>query len=303
MKVLKKKWLSCSIALPIVLTGLGSGVGCGGGAGGPGGIDGFGGAGGSGGPGGAGGNGGGGDPGDAGGSGGGGAGGSVVSGGGGTGGSVVSGGGGTGGSVVSGGGGTGGSAPIDSGSKAPFCPVSFTNSACEACFTNNCANACDACGADSACSTAVACIGACSTAACEQLCLIGLPSETTALLDGIFKDPSGCVYSSCRSACTTPSLTGDPCLVNADCQSGTCDSDGVHAGWCTIRGCQTNEQCGIDSAGQLVWCSAVTGGGYECFPGCNTDDDCQAYSCGSGNTPTCAPGTSINDYGDTVCGC
>jgi hypothetical protein len=132
----------------------------------------------------------------------------------------------------------------------------------------------------------------------------GLSTASRALLAGVIEDPSGCIYSSCRSECTTPAKNGDPCVVNADCISNECDGDGVHTGWCTIGGCSNNQQCGFDTAGQLVWCSLVTGGGHECFPGCSTNADCSAYYCAdTGTSATCKAGTSINGNADYVCGC
>jgi hypothetical protein len=63
------------------------------------------------------------------------------------------------------------------------------------------------------------------------------------------------------------------------------------------------EECGIDSAGQLVWCSDVSGGGTECFPGRSIQSDREAYGCTSTMDTTCERGTSINGAADDVCGC
>lgn len=191
------------------------------------------------------------------------------------------------------------------GSTGGTCPVTFgQSSACQSCFADSCKGQCDACGADTECNTALTCLAACSTSSCEDGCLEGLSTNSLNLLGDMFSDPSGCVYASCRSDCFTPGRPGDPCLVAADCASGECASDGVHEGWCTISGCTSNEQCGVDTAGDLVWCVSTTGGGYECFPGCSTNADCEAFTCEQTNaSPTCSEGYSVNGNDGYVCGC
>jgi hypothetical protein len=184
------------------------------------------------------------------------------------------------------------------------CPVQFEDSACQSCFAGSCAGSCDACGDDTGCSNALACLANCSTSSCESACLAGLSASSAELLDDVLGDPAGCIYSSCRSDCFVPSNNGDPCIAAADCASGYCDSDGVHEGWCSISDCVSNAQCGSDSAGKSVWCTAVTGGGYDCFPGCNSDADCEGYTCESTNaSPTCGAGGTIAGTTEYVCGC
>jgi hypothetical protein len=190
----------------------------------------------------------------------------------------------------------GGSSNGGSGGSAATCSLTFSGASCESCFAANCVDPCASCEGDSACGAALSCITGCSSSSCADDCLSGLPTESQGLFSALLGDPNGCLYSSCRSECTTASPNGDPCVVDDDCQSGTC------AGWCTIDGCASNVQCGIDTAGELVWCSAATGGSYQCFPGCSSDADCEAYSCGS-SAPTCVNGTSINGSSDTICGC
>lgn len=198
--------------------------------------------------------------------------------------------------------GTGGSSGGGNGGGAS-CPVSFSNSTCQSCFAAKCTSACDTCAGDSGCNAALTCIANCSTSACENGCFQGLSTGSANLLDALFKDPNGCIFASCRASCTTPATNGDPCIAGADCTSGECASGGVYTGWCTIQGCTSNEECGIDTAGELVWCSAESGGGYTCFPGCSTDADCSSYGCSNGTAATCQPGTSVNGNSDYVCSC
>ncbi|MGH7293896.1 MAG: hypothetical protein ACRELB_03130 [Polyangiaceae bacterium] len=204
----------------------------------------------------------------------------------------------SGGAASSSGGGT------SSSGGGATCPVSFSDSACDSCFQNSCAGACDACAGDQACNTALLCVLNCSTTTCEDGCLATLSGASAELFDGMFADPAGCFYSSCRSDCTTPSKNGDPCISAADCESEYCESDGTHEGWCGLASCSSNQQCGIDTAGELVWCVSTSGGGYGCFPGCTTNADCAGYTCSSTNaSPTCNPGTSVNGSTANVCGC
>jgi hypothetical protein len=186
----------------------------------------------------------------------------------------------------------------------PSCPISFSDSTCESCFTASCGSACGACAGNTECEAALTCYASCTTSSCASACLTGLSATTDDLLGAMFGDPNGCVYSSCRSECTTPARNGDPCLVSADCESGECAGDGVHEGWCTIQGCTTNVQCGIDTAGELVWCGEVSGGGYECFPGCSSDADCSGFYCEStGYAATCGSDLSVNGNDGNICGC
>lgn len=187
---------------------------------------------------------------------------------------------------------------------APACPVSFSNSTCESCFKTNCASSCGACAGDTECEAALTCYANCTTSACVSSCLSGLSTTTSNLLEALLGDPSGCVYESCRSECTTPAANGDPCIVGADCTSGVCAGDGVHQGWCTVQNCSSNPQCGIDSAGGLVWCGEVSGGSYACFPGCSSNADCSAFYCSStGAAATCGADRSINGNNGNVCAC
>jgi hypothetical protein len=191
---------------------------------------------------------------------------------------------------------------VDSGPTA--CPISFSNSACETCFKTSCATSCGDCADDVACNGALSCITNCSTEACVDDCVEGLSASSQALLGAIFSDPQGCIDTSCRSECTTPASNGDPCVVGADCASGTCAGDGVHTGWCTMSGCTSNVQCGIDTAGELVWCVESSGGTDVCFPGCQSNTDCAAFYCSdTGGAATCKPVTAVNGGDGMVCAC
>jgi hypothetical protein len=221
----------------------------------------------------------------------------------GSGGGIIGGSGGKEAGTSSGSGGTSSGSGSGSGGGA-VCPVEFTDSACQSCFASSCAGSCDACGADRGCGTALTCLTSCSTSSCESACLSGLSTASAELLSDVLGDPNGCIYASCRSDCSTPSSNGDPCITAADCASSYCDSDGVHEGWCTIADCTSNGQCGVDSAGESVWCTLVSGGGYDCFPGCNSNADCEAYTCASTNaSPTCGRGSTITGSAEYVCGC
>jgi hypothetical protein len=87
-------------------------------------------------------------------------------------------------------------------------------------------------------------------------------------------------------------LNGDPCTSNGECESGYCTGS-----WCGVQNCTSNEDCGFSSSGDLVWCGEVSGGGYGCFPGCNSSADCAAFPGSS-----CVDDTSINGNVALVCG-
>ena len=189
---------------------------------------------------------------------------------------------------------------------APACALSFSDTTCESCFVTNCASQCNACVADALCNKAASCVMACTTDACVFDCETStlVPTAIGFPFGNLYSDPAGCIDGHCRSECTKPRTTGDPCYVNADCASGVCATTGsAGRGWCSTSGaCTSNTQCGIDSAGELVWCNAATGGGYACFPGCSSNTDCQYYvESSSLANATCKPGTSINGSADTAC--
>lgn len=62
---------------------------------------------------------------------------------------------------------------------------------------------------------------------------------------------------------------GDFCSFDAQCTTGDC------VGWC-IDGCSTNQDCGINEDGNLVFCVG-TNSGNKCFPSCDTNADCAMY--------------------------
>jgi hypothetical protein len=209
----------------------------------------------------------------------------------------------------SGSGGSSGSAG-NGGDAGASCPLSGfaqrISAACGSCFTAHCSTACQACTGDTACDGAAKCLAnpSCTSASCTDGCVAGLSGTSLTLMKALLSDPSGCLYGSCRSQCTTPRLVGDLCFVNADCQSGVCDNLASNGGWCTTRNCTSNPQCGVNSAGQTGRCGALTGGGYECFPGCNSNADCQTYQCGTNAvSATCNNALTVDGSTSSVCSC
>ncbi len=218
--------------------------------------------------------------------------------------------------------------PVQTGtphSGGGSCGFTFTDSACNSCNTSSCCSLDQACAQDGACSTLLSCMVKCAgDTSCEDSCIQSAPTSAANELNAFLT----CVNSSCPvcgggTADAGPgadagvdsgidassgdaggfAAPGDPCIVNNDCASGECAGDGVHWGWCTISGCSSNVQCGIDGAGQLVWCDAA-GSSYACFPGCNSDADCSSFYCSAtGSAALCLSGTSINGASDSVCAC
>ena len=78
---------------------------------------------------------------------------------------------------------------------------------------------------------------------------------------------------------------GYPCTENSQCTSENC------TGWCS-------EVCVSDAAcGQFAWCLQKSGGGFICFPNCNSTADCTDY----GSGVTCQSVTSANGASVTAC--
>src|SRR5262249_13079501 len=83
--------------------------------------------------------------------------------------------------------------------------------------------------------------------------------------------------SNCTSAANSlisycGALTGLPigyaCTANSQCASGNC------IGWCSDV-CVSDAGCG-----DFAWCLENSGGGFTCFPNCNTTADCSSYGAG-----------------------
>ena len=182
------------------------------------------------------------------------------------------------------------------------CSISWQNKSCESCFQANCLSACQTCTADMACNAFFSCRAGCgSNDACIEGCFTTLDKvggQSLSDEESLLSDPTGCVYKSCRSECTTPANIGDPCVVNADCSSMTCVPAKV--GWCSTT-CTDNASCGKNSSGTPSYCVKIKGGGSQsCFPGCpNGQSDCNNFECSSGKAPTCQSASSAADGGST----
>jgi len=81
---------------------------------------------------------------------------------------------------------------------------------------------------------------------------------------------------------------GDKCALNTDCASTSCahNSSGLGA-WCTELFCQSDADCGTNTAGVASLCLTTTIGTKLCYPGCTTTAECQAFV----STATCVLAT------------
>ncbi|HEY4119433.1 MAG TPA: hypothetical protein VGM56_16310, partial [Byssovorax sp.] len=127
------------------------------------------------------------------------------------------------------------------------------------------------CGGHTGCSTATTCAvhTSCSTSCSNTTCSTTTCSTTTCSTSTCSTCSTTC-SSTCAVGCGAGNrLNGDPCTSNGECESGYCTGS-----WCGVQNCTSNEDCGFSSSGDLVWCGEVSGGGYGCFPGCNSSADC-----------------------------
>lgn len=130
------------------------------------------------------------------------------------------------------------------------------------------------CHDDTDCAAGHSCIGA--ETALANSCLKRCPDESC---------PAGlaCVHlaSSGLAICFPHDWSlgvGDPCKLNSQCPSGTCQ--GAPNGFCT-RTCTPGDACAGDHAdlnatGDKNSCTQVKGN-FICVPGCNVDTTCSAY--------------------------
>src|ERR1019366_3902214 len=119
------------------------------------------------------------------------------------------------------------------------------------------------------------------------------PASGTAMdgstTDGSTKPASG------DSGMGSTGFIGDPCVSNSGCAAALLDVDAgptCNGTWCTAS-CTQSATCGSNSAGTLNACVQNV-----CFPGCNADTDCTAYSgttCQqlvAGSAMVCAPSSA-----------
>lgn len=198
--------------------------------------------------------------------------------------------GGGGGGGGSGGGGSGG--PSDSGLAGDVsfnCGEPSNASQCSLCLATNCCTQLTGCDTDVNCSGLVTCINLCGGGAtCISMCQMHYGAGVAAY-DAL---------SSCSQRCAvcSESGTGDPCgsLSSYQCAS-TVSCNGL---WCT-RTCTQDSDCtglgqnGGNYLGNSNACVRTTTGGLTCSPGCNSVQDCSAFTGTTCRIATDASGSTV----------
>ncbi|MBW1808126.1 MAG: hypothetical protein JRJ87_07995 [Deltaproteobacteria bacterium] len=152
-----------------------------------------------------------------------------------------------------------------------------------------CTSYVDACYDHTDCSSLLQCLSGCSTSQCQQDCINQHPSGYA-----VYQQIWDCVCETgCNDVCSGESWCnplgdlGDPCTDGDECQSTICVD-----GRCCNDDC-TGQCEACDVAGDLGYCSAVTGDPHDTRPACAGDGTVCDGSCNGVNRNACFfPGSS-----------